>query len=59
METALSDVRCPRAECLDIGLTALDATTSTGTASHKLDSDPLGSQFLNDSADAVARTPRG
>jgi len=28
------------------------ATTSTGTASLKLDSDPLGSQFLNDSAEA-------
>ena len=31
---------------------ARNATTSTGTASPKLNRDPLGSQFLNDSADA-------
>ncbi len=36
---------------------ACSATTSTGTASLKLDSDPLGSQFLNDSADALERSP--
>ena len=42
-----------------LGYAARSATTSTGTASLKLDSDPLGSPFLNDSADAVARTPRG
>ena len=33
---------------------ARSATTFTGTASLKLDSDPLGSQFLNDPADAHA-----
>jgi len=38
--------------------TARNAITSTGTASLKLNRDPLGSQFLNDSADALARTPR-
>jgi len=32
---------------------ARNATKSKGTASLKLDSDPLGSQFLNDSAEAV------
>ena len=31
------------------------ATTSTGTDSLKLDSDPLGSQFLNDSANGLVR----
>ena len=36
------------------GYAAITAATSTGTASLKLDSDPLGSQFLNDSADAAA-----
>ena len=35
---------------------ARNATTSTGTASLKLNRDPLGSQFLNDSADAFERT---
>ena len=30
---------------------ARSATTPTGTASLKLNRDPLGSQFLNDSAD--------
>jgi hypothetical protein len=34
---------------------AFRATTATGTASLKLDGDPLGSQFLNDLADAVVR----
>jgi hypothetical protein len=34
------------------------AAKSTGTASLKLASDPLGSQFLNDSAEALARTWR-
>src|SRR6185295_19749738 len=34
---------------------ARSATTSTGTASLKLNRDPLGSQFLNDLADAAAR----
>jgi len=34
---------------------ARSATTSTGTASLKLNRDPLGSPFLNDSAEAVAR----
>jgi hypothetical protein len=33
---------------------ARSATMFTGTASLKLDGDPLGSQFLNDSADAFA-----
>jgi hypothetical protein len=37
---------------------ARDATTSTGTASLKLNRDPLGSQFLNDSAEALAAGPR-
>jgi len=32
---------------------AHNPTTSTGTASLKLNRDPLGSQFLNDSADAL------
>jgi len=32
---------------------ARNATKSKGTASLKLDSDPLGSQFLNDLADAL------
>ena len=34
-----------------------DATTATGTASLKLNRDPLGSQFLNDSADAFVHRP--
>jgi len=34
---------------------ARNATTFNGTASLKLDSDPLGSQFLNDPAEAVER----
>jgi Berberine and berberine like len=33
------------------------ATTSTGSASLKLDSDPLGSQFLNDLAEALDAIP--
>ena len=36
-------------------LPARKATTSTATASLKLNRDPLGSQFLNDSADASER----
>ena len=39
-------LRHPKRRCA-----AFIATTSTGTASLKLGSDPLGSQFLNDSAD--------
>jgi len=35
------------------------ATTSTGTASLKLNRDPLGSQFLNDSAEALDRRRAG
>jgi hypothetical protein len=35
---------------------ARSATTSTGTASLKLNRDPLGSPFLNDLADATAVT---
>jgi hypothetical protein len=36
---------------------ARNATTGTGIASLKLDSDALGSHFLNDSARASARPP--
>ena len=46
--------RARRAHCY----AARSATTSTGTASLKLDSDPLGSQFLNDSAEALERGKR-
>src|SRR5262245_8562696 len=35
------------------GYVARNATNSHGTASLKLNRDPLGSQFLNDSADAA------
>jgi hypothetical protein len=37
---------------------ARSATIFKGTASLKLNRDPLGSQFLNDSADAVERCVR-
>ena len=36
---------------------AYSAATATGTASLKLNRDPLGSQFLNDSAEALASQP--
>ena len=44
---------------LIVALRARNATTSTGTVSLKLDSDPLGAQLLNDSADALEGSLRG